>query len=96
MGFSSQESWSGLLCPPPGDFPDPGIEPAPPESPAGEFFTSGPPGKPETSLPLLFASAVAAGQPEEWTGQDAPGSEGSTVPEFTWVRQGWVFTLQVP
>ena len=27
MGFSRQEYWSGLPCPPPGD-PDPGIEPA--------------------------------------------------------------------
>ena len=27
MGFSRQEYWSGLLCPLPGDFPDPGIEP---------------------------------------------------------------------
>ena len=26
MGFSRQEYWSGLLCPPPGDLPDPGIE----------------------------------------------------------------------
>ena len=26
--FSWQEYWSGLLCPPPGDFADPGIEPA--------------------------------------------------------------------
>ena len=24
MGFSRQEYWSGLLCPPPGDLPDPG------------------------------------------------------------------------
>ena len=30
MGFSRQEYWSGLLCPPPGDLPDPGIEPASP------------------------------------------------------------------
>ena len=28
MGFSRQEYWSGLLFPPPGDLPDPGIEPA--------------------------------------------------------------------
>ena len=28
MGPSSQEYWSGLLCPPPGDLPNPGIEPA--------------------------------------------------------------------
>ena len=27
MGFSRQEYWSGLPCPPPGDHPDPGIEP---------------------------------------------------------------------
>ena len=40
--FSRQESWSGLSCPPPGDLPDPGIEP---ESLtftalAGGFFTT--------------------------------------------------------
>ena len=27
MGFSRQEYWSGLPCPLPGDFPDPGIKP---------------------------------------------------------------------
>ena len=27
MEFSRQECWSGLPCPPPGDLPDPGIEP---------------------------------------------------------------------
>ena len=27
MEFSRQEYWSGLLCPPPGDLPNPGIEP---------------------------------------------------------------------
>ena len=26
-GFSRQEYWSGLPCPPPGDLPSPGIEP---------------------------------------------------------------------
>ena len=30
MGFSKQEYWSGLLFPPPGDLPDPGIEPVSP------------------------------------------------------------------
>ena len=33
LGFSGQEYWSGLPCPPPGDLPDPGIEPASPVSP---------------------------------------------------------------
>ena len=27
MGFPRQEYWSGFPCPPPGDFPDPGIKP---------------------------------------------------------------------
>ena len=40
---SLQECWSGLPCPPPGDLPDPGIEPMSLMSPAlaGEFFTIG-------------------------------------------------------
>ena len=40
-GFSRQEYWSGLPCPPPGDLPDLGIEPASLTSPAlaGGFFT---------------------------------------------------------
>ena len=42
MGFSRQESWSGLPYPPPGDLPNPGIEPVPLLSPAlaGRFFTT--------------------------------------------------------
>ena len=39
MGFSRQEYWSGLPSPPPGDLPDPGIEPASPTL-AGRFFTT--------------------------------------------------------
>ena len=42
MGFSRQEHWSGLPCPPPGDLPNPGIEPASPTL-AGGFFTAEPP-----------------------------------------------------
>ena len=42
MGFSRQECWSGLPCSPPGDLPDPGIEPKSLLSPAlaGRFFTT--------------------------------------------------------
>ena len=42
MGFSRQEYWSGLPCPPPGDLPDPGLEPTSPPSPAlaGRLFTT--------------------------------------------------------
>ena len=42
MGFSRQEYWSRLPCPPPGDNPDPGIELESLMSPAlaDRFFTS--------------------------------------------------------
>ena len=42
MGFSRQEDYSGLPCPPPGDLPHPGIEPESFMSPAlaGKFFTT--------------------------------------------------------
>ena len=36
-GFSRREYWSGLPCPPPGDIPNPGIEPRSPNI-AGRFF----------------------------------------------------------
>ena len=42
MGFSRQEYWSRVLCPPPGDLPNPGIESMSLKSPAllGRFFTT--------------------------------------------------------
>ena len=42
MGFSRQEHWSGLPCPPPRDLPDPGIEPESLMSPAlaGRVFNA--------------------------------------------------------
>ena len=60
MGFSKQEHWSGLPCLPPGDLPDPGIEPVSLTSPSladegffvcflfcfFSFLPLAPPGKP--------------------------------------------------
>ena len=42
MGFSRQENWNGLPCPPPGDLPYPRIEPGSltPSALAGGFFTT--------------------------------------------------------
>jgi len=42
MGFSRQEYWSGLPCPPAGDLPDPGIGSVLFAFPAlaGGFFTT--------------------------------------------------------
>ena len=49
MGFSKQEYWSGLLCPPAGDLPNPGIELVSLMSPSlagGNFLPLVPPRKP--------------------------------------------------
>ena len=45
MGFSRQEYWSGLPCPPPEDLPDPGIKASFPSLQA-DSLPSEPPGKP--------------------------------------------------
>ena len=45
MGFSKQEYWSGLPCPPPKDLPDQGIEPTAPALQVDSLPTK-PPGKP--------------------------------------------------
>ena len=37
MGFSRQEHWNGLPGPPPGDLPNPGIEPESPALQAGSL-----------------------------------------------------------
>ena len=48
IGFSRQEYWSGLPCPPPGDLPNPEMEPESPKSLAltDGFFTTVPPQQP--------------------------------------------------
>ena len=50
MGFSRQQYWNGLPCPPPGDLPDPRIEPAL----AGRFFTTST--TREAPFPIQFSS----------------------------------------
>ena len=47
MGFSRPEYWSGWLCPPPEDLPNPGIKPRSPVLQA-DSLPSKPPGKPNT------------------------------------------------
>ena len=56
MEFSRQKYWSGIPFPSPGDLPDPGIELVSPAL-AGEFFTTEPPGKPE-SICMLYANTM--------------------------------------
>ena len=65
-GFSRQEYWSELPCPPPGDLPNPKIEPRFPtlqvdslltETPGG-FFSTEPPGKPLGSTIIAIICGV--------------------------------------
>ena len=58
MGFSRQEYWSGLPCPPPGNLPDPGIEPLSFWSSciATRFFTTESPGKPINKQIYVYIS----------------------------------------
>ena len=60
IGFFRWEYWSELSGPPPGDLPDPGMEPTPVLSPAlaGRFFfffflATESPGKPYKELPTM-------------------------------------------
>ena len=57
MGFSSQEYWSVLPFPPPGDFPSPEIEEPGSSTSQADSLLSEPPGKPKNtevgSLSLL-------------------------------------------
>ena len=60
MGFSRQEYWSGLSCPPPGDLPNPGIEPRFPALQA-DSLPSEPPGKPlseKSGVDLYFCNSL--------------------------------------
>ena len=65
-GFSKQEYWSGLPCPPPGDFPNPGIQP---RSPAlhTDSLSSEPPGKPKNRVgSLSFLKRIFTIQGSNW------------------------------
>ena len=55
MGFSRQEYWSGLPCPPPGDLPNSGIKPMSLTSSAlvGRFFTTSTTWEADPAIPLL-------------------------------------------
>ena len=60
VGFSRQENWSGLPLPPPGDLPDPGIEPVSLAALAlaGGFFTTSTTWETPISKILLFYRVV--------------------------------------
>ena len=56
MGLSRQGYWSQLPCPPPGDLPDPRVEPQSLPSPAlaGGFFTTSATWEAQLSMSILI------------------------------------------
>ena len=77
MGFSRQEYWSEQPFPPPGDLPDPGIEPVSASSSlAGGFFTSEAPWEAQT-FNRGFWVKQAVEEPKRWAGAREQGT--STV-----------------
>ena len=68
IGFSKQEYWSGLPCPPPGDLPNSKTELLSPVSPAlaGRFFTSEPPGPVQIKSFWVHSNTVYMCVPHRW------------------------------
>ena len=69
MGLSWQEYCSGLPFPPPGDLPNPGIEPASLVHPAlaGRFFTTVPTWEPMPGMEETLSKYVV----DEWLSKDS-------------------------
>ena len=67
LGFSKQERWSELPCPPPGDRPNPGIKP---RSSAlwADSLLSEPPGKPKNTEWVAYPYSRRSSQTGNWTG----------------------------
>ena len=82
-GFSRQEYWKGLPCPPPGKLPDPGVEPGSPAFPADSspVELSG-----ERYLSQVLKIAL------QWTvWLDGIPNSGNTWPWETEMWQEWLY-----
>ena len=75
VGFSRQEHWNGLLCPPPGVLPDPGMEPSSRVCPALAGGSS-----PRSLREAQAGSrSTAAGTSQHLRGKRFRCSEGATL-----------------
>ena len=73
MGFSSQECWSGVPFPSPGDLPDPGLEPGSPALQTDSLSTK-PLGKPSNHQSGAFCAMACAE-----TASISPGADPQAV-----------------
>ena len=67
MEFSRQEYWSGLPCPPPGDLPNPGIEPRSPTLQVDSLLSE-PPGSPRILEWRAYPFFRGSSWPRNWVG----------------------------
>ena len=67
-GFTRPECWSGLLGPPPGDLPNPGIEPRSPSLKVDSLLSE-PPGKPKNTG-VVSLSLLQGNFPTQESNQD--------------------------
>ena len=90
-GFSCQQCWSGLLCPPPGDLPNPGMELAPLTLPAlaSRFFNTNANWE-ATCLPLLVVKKTQVSHTHRITKLDGVylGQLFPVSPLCEWVNWG--------
>ena len=87
-------AWSGLPCSPPGDLPDPGIQPETSVSPAGRFFTAEPLGKFYLQIPnqnkFLFYDNLSSFSEALFPRV----SLSFQVQEISWTKRVQVFTME--
>ena len=87
MGFSRQEYWRGLPCPPLGDLPEPGMEPVSPALAGGFFTTSATWGFYGSSTQVvwkllgIWSKSLSASSKESrgWVAHPEPIVEGGSV-----------------
>ena len=88
MGFSKQEHWSGLPCPPLGDLPTQESNSSLFRSPvlAGGFFTKVPPYKLLISVTLGMSLVVQWLTPSSAGGVGSVPSWGAKIPHASWPK----------
>ena len=79
LGFCRQEYWSGLPCPPPGDPPDPRIEPVSLLSPA---LAGRPQGIPESLVGKESACNAVDPSSIPWLGKSLGEGKGYPLPYY--------------
>ena len=86
MGFSRQEHWSGLPCPPPGDLPHPRIKPRSSSLQAASLPLAPPPGLHAPFTPDLHIQLSTVIGLAIWVSPIAQSVKNLPAMQETWVR----------